>query len=84
MLHSEHFLKAANLYEVRHDNKGNAIHVYIKGGEAIIFPSLTNFIGRVIYGEEVERFYLDEGDLERLYESDSYDYYALKEKAKNI
>ena len=82
MLHNEHFLKADRLYEIRHDDNGNAIHVFIKDGEAIVYPSITDFIERTIYGREVERFYLDEDDLDKLYESDSYDYYTLKEEAK--
>lgn len=34
MLHNEHLSKADELYEVRHDEKGNVIHVFIKDGEA--------------------------------------------------
>jgi hypothetical protein len=82
MLHNEHFLKADRLYEIRHDNNGNAIHVFIKDGEVIVYSSITDLIRSNVYGEEVERFYLDEDDLDKLYESNNYDYYTLKGEAK--
>ena len=44
MLHNEHLRKADELYEIRHDNNGNAIHIFIKDGEAIIFQNLDDFI----------------------------------------
>jgi hypothetical protein len=78
MIHNEHLQKADELYEVRHDNNGNAIHVYIKDGEAIIFPSLHDFVMRVYYGQEVERFYLEEDSLDAMYDESAYDYYTLK------
>ena len=79
MLHNEHFRKADELYECRHDDDGNGIHVFIKDGEAIVFPSLYDLFLRVCEGEEVERFYCSEEFLSQLYESESYDYYTLKE-----
>ena len=78
MLHNEHLRKADELYEVRHDNNGNAIHVFIKDGEAIIYPSLHDFIMRTYFGAEVERFYLSEEELCDMYVSNDYDYYTLK------
>jgi hypothetical protein len=78
MLHNEHLRKADELYECRHDNNFNAIHVYIKDGEAIIFPTLDSLVRRVYFGEEVERFYVNEDILEELYDRDEYDYYELK------
>lgn len=84
MLHNEHFLKADQSYEVRHDGNGNVIHVYIKDGYAIIFPSLTAMIENVLYGEENERFYLEDDALSKLYESDVYNYYELKEISKTL
>jgi hypothetical protein len=78
MIHNEHLQKADELYEVRHDNNGNAIHVYIKDGEAIIFPTLHDFVMRVYYGQEVERFYLEEESLDAMYDESAYDYYTLK------
>ncbi len=78
MLHNEHLSKADESYEIRHDNNGNVIHVYIKDGEAIIFPTLHDFVMRVYYGQEVERFYLEEESLDALYDESAYDYYTLK------
>jgi ribosomal protein S19 len=78
MLHNEHLRKADELYECRHDNNGNVIHIYIKDGEAIIFPTLDSLVRRVYFGEEVERFYVNEDILEELYDRDEYDYYELK------
>ena len=84
MLHTEHFLKADRSYEIRHDGNGNAIHVLIKDGYSIIFPSLTAMIENVLYGEESERFYLEEECLDKLYNRETYDYYELKEIAKTL
>lgn len=78
MLHNEHLSKADELYEVRHDNNGNAIHVFIKDGEAIIYPTLHDFVMRTYFGAEVERFYLEEESLEAMYDESAYDYYTLK------
>lgn len=84
MIHTEHFGKTDKSYEIRHDNNGNAIHVFIKDGEAIIFPTIRDLIDRVIFGMDIERFYLDEVDLDKLYDSDKYNYYELKEIAKSL
>lgn len=78
MLHNEHLRKADELYECRHDNNGNVIHIYIKDGEAIVFPTLDCLVRRLYFGEEVERFYVNEDILEELYDRDEYDYYELK------
>jgi hypothetical protein len=78
MIHSEHLAKADESYEIRFDQNGHAIHVYFKDGYAIVFPALHEFVLRVYYGEEVERFYLDEEDLERMYQERTCNYYELK------
>lgn len=85
MLHNEHLTKADELYEVRHDGIGNAIHIYIKDGEAIVFPILDYFINYIYFGKpDVERFYLSEHELFNLYSFEVYDYYSLKSIAKKI
>ena len=86
MLHNEHLRKSDELYEVRHDNNGEAIHVIIKDGEAIIFPTLWDFIQyyHLGKGDKIERFYLSENELEQLYLSDKYGYYDLKKLAETI
>lgn len=85
MLHNEHLRKADELYECRHDNNGNAIHVYIKDGEAIVFPTLFDLIRyEYLGGSNVERFYLNEHELCNLYGHENYDYYSLKQQAQRL
>lgn len=81
MLHNEHLRKADESYEIRHDHSGNVIHVYIKDGEAVLFPTLIEMIRWLLFGSQEERFYMNEEDLERLYEHDEYNYYKLKKIA---
>lgn len=83
MLHNEH-LKGGEAYECRHDNNGNAIHVLIKDGDAIVYPTLDAFVRQVYLGEDVERFYCTDEMLAELYESDSYSYHDLKEYAEQV
>jgi predicted RecB family endonuclease len=73
MTHNEHLRKADETYEVRHDNCGNAIHVYIKDGYAKIFGSMDDFIN-YIYGIDSSRYYIEvkEGMLDAIYETDAY------------
>jgi len=85
MLYNEHLRRTDESYELRHDHNGNAIHVYIKDGGAIIFPSLHDFIAYLYLGHsEIERFYLEEDNLSTLYNSKSYSYYELKKIAEKI
>ena len=85
MLHNEHLRKADELYECRHDNNGNAIHLYIQDGEARIFPTLWDLIRYEYFGySDVERFYLYEHELTNLYGSEKYDYYSLKNEAQRL
>lgn len=81
MIHTEHLRKADESYEIRHDNNGNAIHVYHTDGEAIVFSSLLNLILYIFDSKvnDTERFYLDESELSELYECESYEYYKVKE-----
>lgn len=67
-IHNEHLLKADELYEVVHDDKGNALHVYIKDGDAIIFDSLHDFVSHVYLAKpNVHRYYASEDELETYY-----------------
>lgn len=84
MLHNEHLRKADETYEIRHDHNGNAIHVLIKDGEAIIFPTLHDLVGRIYFGLDSERFYLKEEDLGEMYSESEYNYYELKNKIKQL
>jgi len=79
MTHNEHLRKADETYEVRHDNCGNALHVYIKDGYAKIFGSLDDFINHIYMGEGgrfelLNREYIEveEGMLDAIYETDAY------------
>ena len=78
MIHNESFLRADDLYEVRHDSNGNAIHVYVKDGEAIVFPSAYDLSMYVINGKDCDRFYISESRLTDMYVSNEYNYHALK------
>jgi len=84
MTHNENLRKADESYEIRFDTNGNVIHVFIKDGKAIVFPTLHDLVSRVYFGQEVERFYCDEELLSDLYESDSYCYYTLKEFSERV
>lgn len=85
MLHNENIRKADETYEIRHDDKGNAIHLFITDGEAIAFPTMNDLVKRVYFGEnEIERFYISEQQLDDLYAFEVYDYYSLKAIAKKI
>ena len=79
MTHNEHLRKADELYEVRHDNCGNALHVYIKDGYAKIFGSLDDFI-RYIYNDDVHIDFIEvaEDMLELIYETQAYTLHQVK------
>lgn len=74
---SQHLFRADQTIEI-HEPKGdsNGFTTYIKDGEAIIFPSIAEFIRYVVLGEVVKRIYADEDDLETIY-SEFGDFYAL-------
>lgn len=78
MVYTEDLRKADESYEVRFNSRGEAIHVYIKDGTAIIFSCLDNFIRYVYNGEQVERYYVNSVDLIGLYVSDKYEFGKLK------
>ena len=79
MIHNEHLRNADELYEIRHNIKDEAIHVYIKDGNAIVFGTLNDLVQYVYFGKQVDRFYCLEEDLEFIYENTSYDFKFLKE-----
>lgn len=80
MIHNEHFRKADDLYEIWHDDKGNAIHIYIKDGEAIIFPTLYDMVMYTTTGDNsIERTYLNEDRLSEIPDTISYNYYAIRD-----
>lgn len=80
MFHTENLRKPHESYEVRHDNNGNAIHVIVKEGEAVIYPTLHDLVLH-FYLEEpyiAERFTISEDELDGLYSHNVYNYYELK------
>lgn len=80
MVHNEHFRKADELYEVWHDNNGNAIHMYIKDGEVIIFPTLYDMVNYLDTGNyNIERTYFDEDRLPEIPDAIRYSYNSVKE-----
>lgn len=87
MLHSEDLKKgeAYYLYEIRHDGNGNCIHVFITEGDAVIYPSFHSLICHQYFNDmDIERVYLDEEDLPKLYESEFYSYESLKKIVNQI
>jgi hypothetical protein len=79
-LHNEHLRKADETYEIRHDNNGNAIHVYIDGyGGAKVYPTLNELVKDVYLNEESESFYIKEDELEHLYDFEEYNFYKMRE-----
>lgn len=78
MIHNEHLRKADETYELRHDNNGNAVHVYIKDGSAILFPTLDDFVKHVYFGDNsVLRYYCSEDELGFFYTHTKYNFYEL-------
>lgn len=85
MLHNEHLRKADELYEILHDMHGNAIHIYVTDGEAIIFGSLHEFVEHVYFGASgIRRYYISEDDLNELYNSPSYKFEELAPLMKRL
>lgn len=82
MIHNEHLRRADTLYECRHDGNGNAVHVLIKDGEAVIYPTLQDLIESHYFFEPGHsKMYLREEQLEQLYECEDYSFYKLLEYA---
>ena len=78
MIHNEHLRRADTLYECRHDGKGNAVHVIIKDGEAVIYPTLQDLIDSHYFFEPGKsKMYLREEQLEQLYECEHYEFFEL-------
>ena len=76
MTHSEHLRRADETYEIRHDGSGNAIHIVIKDGEAVLYPTLHDMIVHQYFGQNSERFYVSEKSVETLFERGNYNYYS--------
>ena len=69
MIHNEHLRRADEMYEIAHDNNGNAMHIYIKDGTAIVFNCLHDLVQHIYFGDpNVRRKYLLEDELFNYYE----------------
>jgi hypothetical protein len=79
MVHNEHFRRADELYEIWHDNNGQAIHMLIKDGEAIIFKDLHDFVLYNYLGTDVDRVYISEDALNDIPDECRYNYYKLRD-----
>jgi hypothetical protein len=76
MIIQEH-LRADKLYECR-TNGEHHIHVIIKDGEAVVYPTLIDMISHQYLGDEkVSRFYLKESNLDELYAQETYEFVNL-------
>lgn len=60
-------------------NKNDATYSCIKDGEVIVFPTLSDLIGKIFFGSHVECFYCSEEEQTSiLFKTNNYNYYNLK------
>lgn len=73
MLHNEHLRFASESYEIKHDNNGNALHVYIDQYQsAYIFSCLNAFVKYVYFGADTWIALTKVSKLSRIYELETY------------
>lgn len=73
MLHNEHLRLASESYEIKHDNNGNALHVYIDQYQnAYIFNCLNAFVRYVYFGADTWIAQTKVSKLSRVYELETY------------
>jgi hypothetical protein len=83
MMHATRLKKAGGILEIRHNDKGDGVYVFIKRKKAKVFPSLEGLISSVYFGVDSEHFTCNESELFALYEGDKYKYKQLKNKKEN-
>lgn len=72
--HNEHLRKGDELYEVIHNNSGEALHIFIKDGEAIVFCCLDDLVSYEYLGENIpRRMYASEEETTELYNPKMFD-----------
>jgi hypothetical protein len=79
---SEHIWRAdksVEVYEYQSLSHPALVWAYLKDGEYILFGSLSDFISYLVEGEDVDRKYCNEDDLDEVLES-GINFYSLKEK----
>lgn len=73
MLHNEHLRLASESYEIKHDNNGNALHVYIgQYQNAYLFTCLDSLVKYVYFGEAKWIAQTKVSKLSRIYELETY------------
>jgi hypothetical protein len=73
MLHSEKLFEGT--YECRHDDNGNAIHVYIQNDKAYIYQSMEDLVShRYLKYVGIIPVEVSEDALSNIYESEKYSY----------
>lgn len=73
MLHNEHLRLACESYEIKHDNNGNALHVYIDQYQnAYIFTCLDSLVKYVYFGNDAWIAQTKVSKLSRIYELETY------------
>lgn len=73
MLHNEHLRNGSECYEIKHDNKGNALHVYIDQYQnAYLFTCLDDFIQYVYFGVDAWIIICKLKKLSKIYELETY------------
>ncbi len=83
MIHTEKLKKAGGTLEVRHNNEGDAVYVFIKRKKARVYGSIEGLIANVYFGVDTEHFTCNESELFAMYECDEYSYKQLKNKKEN-
>lgn len=83
MIHTEKLKKAGGTLEIRFNEQGDAVYVFIKRKKAKVFASIEALIAHVYFGADTEYFPCQESELFALYESETYDYKKLKNKKEN-
>lgn len=73
MLHNEHLRNASESYEIKHDNNGNALHIYIDQYQnAYVFTCLDDFIKYVYFGADSWIFIAKSNTLSKIYDIETY------------
>jgi len=83
MMHATKLKKAGGILEIRHNDEGDAVYVFIKRKKARVFPSLEGLISSVYFGVDSEHFTCQDSELFELYEGGDYEYKKLRNRKEN-
>jgi len=70
MIISEHLFRADQNIEVYEFKSGSLVWAYYKDGEYILFRNLDDFVKYIYLGEDIERIYLSEEELDTIFEDE--------------